>query len=70
MRVGFDASAFAASIAAYNAGPGNVQNWLKDENVSNDGEELNRIPYKETENYVKKFNNAYAQYKELYKSNE
>jgi len=54
------------AIAAYNAGPGNVQNWLKDENVSHNGEELTKIPYKETENYVKKFNNAYAQYKELY----
>lgn len=55
------------AIAAYNAGPGNVQNWLNDENISHTGEELNRIPYKETENYVKKFNNAYTQYKELYK---
>lgn len=56
------------AIAAYNAGPGNVQNWLKDENISTNGEELNKIPYKETENYIKKFNNAYEQYKELYKN--
>lgn len=53
-------------IAAYNAGPGSVQNWLSDEKISYTGEELNKIPYKETENYVKKFNNAYEQYKELY----
>ena len=58
------------AIAAYNAGPGNVQNWLNDEDISRNGEELNRIPYRETENYVKKFNNAYEQYKELYESNE
>ena len=58
------------AIAAYNAGPGNVQNWLNDEDISHNGEELNRIPYRETENYVKKFNNAYEQYKELYKNNE
>ncbi len=58
------------AIAAYNAGPGNVQNWLNDEDISHNGEELNRIPYRETENYVKKFNNAYEQYKELYESNE
>jgi len=54
------------AIAAYNAGPGSVQNWLNDKKISETGEELNRIPYKETENYVKKFNNAYEQYKELY----
>ena len=54
------------AIAAYNAGPGNVQNWLNDEDISYNGEELNKIPYKETKNYVKKFNNAYEQYKELY----
>ena len=43
---------------------------LNDEDISRNGEELNRIPYRETENYVKKFNNAYEQYKELYESNE
>ena len=54
------------ALAAYNAGPGNVQSWLNDKETSHNGEELNKIPYKETENYVKKFNNAYEQYKELY----
>ena len=58
------------AIAAYNAGPGSVQNWLKDKKISQNGEELNRIPYKETENYVNKFNIAYTQYKELYENNE
>jgi len=58
------------AIAAYNAGPGNVQNWLNDEKISYDGEELDKIPYKETENYIKKFNNTYEQYKELYKNNK
>lgn len=56
------------AIAAYNAGPGNVQNWLNNENISYNGEELNKIPYKETENYIKKFNNTYEQYKELYEN--
>ena len=58
------------AIAAYNAGPGSVQNWLNDKNISRNGEVLSRIPYKETENYVKKFSNAYEQYKELYENNE
>lgn len=56
------------AIAAYNAGPGSVQNWLKDKEISKNGEELNHIPYKETANYVNKFNIAYEQYKELYKT--
>jgi soluble lytic murein transglycosylase len=54
-------------IAAYNAGPGKVQNWLKDKETSENGQDLNNIPYKETENYIKKFDNTYEQYKELYK---
>ena len=58
------------AIAAYNAGPGNVQNWLKDKQISENGQDLSKIPYKETENYIKKFDNAYEQYKELYKNNE
>ena len=57
-------------IAAYNAGPGKVQNWLKDKETSENGQDLNNIPYKETENYIKKFDNTYEQYKELYKNNE
>ncbi len=40
--------------AAYNAGSGNVTNWLADTQYSSDGEYLDYIPYKETENYVKK----------------
>lgn len=40
--------------AAYNAGSGNVTKWLGDTKYSADGEYLDYIPYKETENYVKK----------------
>lgn len=40
--------------AAYNAGSGNVTKWLGDTKYSSDGEYLDYIPYKETENYVKK----------------
>ena len=42
------------AIAAYNAGEGVVSQWLKDPDISSDGRLLDRIPYPETEQYVKK----------------
>jgi soluble lytic murein transglycosylase len=54
------------ALAAYNAGPAKVQNWLNDTSLTDNGQKLIQIPYKETENYVKKINSAYEQYKELY----
>ena len=40
------------ALAAYNAGSGNVANWLTDENLSLDGKVLIHIPFPETRNYV------------------
>ena len=40
-------------LAAYNAGPANVDKWLNDKSYSNDGKELFKIPFRETSNYVK-----------------
>jgi len=54
-------------ISAYNAGSGNVSSWLKNKDLSRDGKELDRIPFKETENYLKKVNKYYDMYKKLYK---
>lgn len=53
-------------LAAYNGGSGNVNKWLKDEEYSKDGKTLDNIPFKETENYVKKVNSGYKNYKKLY----
>lgn len=53
------------ALAAYNAGPGNVDKWLKDEKYSKDGK-LNTIPFDETKLYVKKVKNAQSKYLELY----
>jgi soluble lytic murein transglycosylase len=53
-------------IAAYNGGSGNVNRWLKDENYSSTGTSLDKIPFKETERYVKKVKNNYMIYKGLY----
>lgn len=52
--------------AAYNAGPTKVEEWLEDEKYSENGKTLDEIPYKETENYVKKLNKANEIYKKLY----
>jgi|GEM_PF-209487 len=53
-------------FAAYNAGFGNVNNWLKDEKYSSDGVSLKNIPAQETKNYVKKVNKAIKAYEVLY----
>lgn len=42
------------ALAAYNAGPKNVENWLKNKQYSHDGKTLFLIPFKETKNYVQK----------------
>ncbi len=53
-------------LAAYNGGSGNVTKWLKDKEYSSDGKTLDKIPFKETENYVKKVNTRYEKYKKMY----
>lgn len=55
-------------LAAYNGGSGNVNKWLKDEEYSKDGKTLDKIPFKETENYVKKVKADYDSYKKIYES--
>ena len=42
------------ALAAYNAGEGRVYEWLENKDYSLDGKTLYSIPFKETENYVKK----------------
>lgn len=53
-------------LAAYNAGSGNVKKWLNDEKYSSDGKTLDRIPFKETEEYLLKVNNNYKIYSTVY----
>jgi len=55
-------------IAAYNGGSGNVSKWLKDKSLSPDGKTLDKIPFRETEQYIKKVKNNYSVYKELYEN--
>ncbi|OPJ63741.1 lytic transglycosylase domain-containing protein [Clostridium oryzae] len=55
-------------LAAYNAGRGNVNNWLKDEKYSKNGVTLHKIPFRETQRYVRKIERNYKIYKLLYKN--
>lgn len=56
------------ALSAYNAGSGNVTKWLKDADISSDGKTLDRIPFEETQNYVKKIKKYSNMYKKLYVS--
>lgn len=54
------------SLAAYNAGIGKVDGWIKDGTIKEDGSDLENIPYKETNNYVRKILRDYNIYKQIY----
>ncbi|PYG89795.1 soluble lytic murein transglycosylase [Ruminiclostridium sufflavum DSM 19573] len=54
------------ALTAYNAGSGNVSKWLKNTDISSNGKTLDRIPFEETENYVKKIKRYNYVYKKLY----
>jgi len=45
------------ALAAYNAGRGNVGNWLRNAEFSSDGMTLDYIPFAETRNYVNRVAN-------------
>ena len=54
------------AIAAYNAGIGNVDNWINKGIINSDASNIENIPYRETNMYVRKTLNAHTVYKELY----
>ena len=58
------------TIAAYNAGPTNVQTWLENEKYSSDGKSIDYIPFGETKKYVDKVNTYYHVYEYLYSGKE
>ncbi len=59
------------ALAAYNAGEGNVDDWLSDSEYSDGNGNLTKIPFKETRSYVKKVNFAIEEYKKIiYEENE
>lgn len=54
------------ALAAYNAGIGTVDNWIEKGIIKKDGSDIENIPYKETNNYVRKILRDYKIYTKLY----
>lgn len=55
-----------AMIAAYNAGPTNVKNWLKSGRWDGRLETSKDIPFGETRHYVQRVSHYYKQYSDIY----
>ncbi len=63
----FDGS-LPLTLAAYNAGLGNVQSWLGDGKWDGSESRLSDIPYGETRHYVQRVLYYYKKYRDLYET--
>ena len=52
------------ALASYNAGIGNVDKWIEDGIIKADGSDIEKIPFKETNTYVRKILRDYKIYSE------
>jgi len=59
---------YYVAVAAYNAGIGTVDKWISEGVIEADGSNIENIPYKETNMYVRKIIRDYGIYTDLYKS--
>ena len=57
---------YVLAFTAYNAGLGNVQKWIDNGTIKKDGSDIENIPFKETNMYVRKIIKTYELYKKLY----
>ena len=57
---------YILAFSAYNAGLGNVQKWIQEGIIKSDGSDIENIPFKETNLYVRKIIKNYEIYKDLY----
>lgn len=55
-----------AVIAAYNAGIGNVEDWLADTAYSDDGITLHTVPFEETRHYIERVTSSKRIYQNYY----
>jgi soluble lytic murein transglycosylase len=53
-------------LAAYNGGRGNVNQWMRQMNWDRNFREIEKIPYQETREYVRKVLSAREKYRALY----
>lgn len=58
------------ALTAYNAGIGNVNTWIETGIIEKDGSDIENIPYKETNMYVRKILRNYRMYLKIYKTKE
>lgn len=54
------------AIIAYNAGFGNIDKWIAQGIIKEDASDLENIPYKETEMYLRKVMKNYDMYTKIY----
>ena len=54
------------AIVAYNAGEGNVDKWINSGIISDDGTDLENVPFRETNMYLRKVLKNYKIYDKLY----
>jgi soluble lytic murein transglycosylase len=54
------------AVASYNAGPGNVADWIARDNYRDVDEFVDRIPFPETQGYVESVFGGYWNYLRLY----
>jgi len=54
------------AVVAYNAGIGNVDRWIKQKIINEDGSNMEKVPFKETNMYLRKVLRTYNLYKKLY----
>lgn len=58
------------ALTAYNAGSGTVDKWISDGTLKEDGSNIENIPYKETNNYVRKILRDYKIYNEIWNARD
>lgn len=54
------------AIIAYNAGTGNVNKWIENGTIKEDGSDIENVPYKETNMYIRKVLRDYKIYQYIY----